>query len=352
MKSPFLRDFLTGVCTLGGFGVFAGILLLFGELRGVGDRRYTMYVRLDTAAGVNDSSPVSLNGVRVGTVQRLAPAPDDPRAVDLALRVREGVAIPSNAQVFLDRSLVGDSILDFYVPEGLPVAPAVEPGGRLTLRAETLVTRISRGVEEPLKELSRLSARFDELSLTYTEVGRNINRLVEPRTPADVQQGAAPNLASVIGRVDTVLADAESWLGDETLRQDAREAVTRLKDTLDSVKQAAAELENSAQVARQRVDTLSTRVESSLNNADATIQETRAAVAQGAQTLRHAETAATELGKLIQGVNSGAGTLGRLAQDPELYNSMRDAAKRLERALTEVQLLAEKYRAEGIRLKL
>jgi hypothetical protein len=40
--------------------------------------------------------------------------------------------------------------------------------------------------------------------------------------------------------------------------------------------------------------------------------------------------------------------MAQLLNNPDLYNSMNDAAVRLERALTEAQLLIEKFKAEGV----
>ena len=50
----------------------------------------------------------------------------------------------------------------------------------------------------------------------------------------------------------------------------------------------------------------------------------------------------------MSGINRGEGTVGQLARNPELYNSVKDAADRLEMALRELQLRVQKYKDEGI----
>ena len=55
---------------------------------------------------------------------------------------------------------------------------------------------------------------------------------------------------------------------------------------------------------------------------------------------------------MLESVNSGKGTLGQLVNNPDLYHSLNDAAKRLEKALGEVELLAQKIKAEGVKVGL
>ena len=69
-------------------------------------------------------------------------------------------------------------------------------------------------------------------------------------------------------------------------------------------------------------------------------------------TLRKAEDAAGKLAGALDLATNGQGTMGQLMNNPDLYNSLKDATTRLDKALTEFQLLAEKFRTEGVRLKL
>ena len=50
--------------------------------------------------------------------------------------------------------------------------------------------------------------------------------------------------------------------------------------------------------------------------------------------------------------SEGNGTVGMLLNNPDLYNSLTEAAVRLQRVLEEVQLLIEKLKAEGVQIKL
>jgi len=54
---------------------------------------------------------------------------------------------------------------------------------------------------------------------------------------------------------------------------------------------------------------------------------------------------------LLVDAREGKGTVGRLMQDPQMYNSLTDAANRLAAALKEAKLLLEKWKNEGLDVK-
>ena len=55
---------------------------------------------------------------------------------------------------------------------------------------------------------------------------------------------------------------------------------------------------------------------------------------------------------MLDATAKGEGTFGKLLTNPDLYDSLKDATDRLDKALAEFQLLAEKFRTEGVRLRL
>lgn len=339
MKRQFARDFFTGLTALGGVAGIIVMLAIFGELREVGQRYYTFHLKMPSAGGLTTTSRVTLNGVRIGTIVGIANAPDPTRGVELALRVREGVRIPESFEVYIDKTLVGDASLDLILkPGAAPEANFVDPGEVIERDATGLFDRISEAIREPLERMSRTADNIDQLAATYTQVGAQLNTLLEPRTPQQVEAGAAPNIRSAIARADAALAGANRWLGDERLR-------SGIIDVTDKASGVLAQASDTAGAWRRTAETLD-------RQAGDAGQKLGAVADQAAGTLRRIDDAAAEVAQLASAINEGQGTFGQLAQNPDLYNAVRDAAKRLERALAEFQLMVEKYKAEGIPLKL
>jgi len=339
---PMVRDFFTGVTALIGVGGLIVMLMMFGELTEVGQRHYTLVVHVDNASGLAATSPVTLNGVRIGQVQSAAVRPAPDAGAELVVRVKEAIKVPRSVRVSVDRSLVGDASLEFSMPPGTPAAAmndllvdgdVIEAPG-----ATTLFARLEAMVAGPLERFSTTADSIDALARTYTGVGERLNDLLAPRTLAEVEAGAAPNVRTAVARADAALAGVSSLIGDGAVVADTKAVIARAGKVLGDASALAAAWSATA-----------SRVDEQVDRAGGTLD---AVSAQALATLRRTEDAASGLALTLETARTGPGTVGQLMQNPDLYNSLRDAAQRLDRALTEFQLLVETYKTEGIPLKL
>lgn len=338
------RDFLVGVTAILGVAGLGLTLFLFGELQG--KDVYRLDLRLDTASGLYKSSPVTLNGVRIGTVKAIAPAKNPIEGVDLSVEVQNGIDVPRSVEVSIERNFVGDSSLAL-IPRAPAPGQALEffkPGERLEAKAGGgMMDSITSMLDERLGDLDQALSDFHTLAATWTRVGQSAEALLAPRTPEQVdaaREAGKPeeaNIASAVARIDRAVAAIEQWAGDETLRGDAKRFVSKAADVFDQASEAVDAWTKTARTLETRAD----QVGENLNTA------TRDFVALS-KTLGEA---VEEVRVAVGTVNRGEGTLGQLMNNPDLYNSITDAAKRLEKALLEAQLLVEKYRKEGVPIR-
>jgi phospholipid/cholesterol/gamma-HCH transport system substrate-binding protein len=342
IRSPFLRDFLTGVTAIvATFALFA-FLWRIGDLRDVGVSYYRFTLRLDQTPGLSPTSYVTLNGVRVGSIESLAPASPLSEGVDIGLRMRSDVKLPKEFGVFLDRSLIGESTLDLRVPRELTSAQmmdVVQDGDRVMgKKADTLFSQIAAAVEKPLARFDRTADSIEKLSTTLDATGAHLNELLEPRTAEDVKAGKPPNLRTTLARVDTILVSADKWLNDEEMLNDLRASADRMVKLLDEAGHAVESIDRTASSVQKQADELGPKV--------------AALTADASETLKKIDAASTDLAAIGQSIQKGEGTLGQLVKNPDLYNSLKDASKRLDKALEELQQVLAKFKAEGIPLKL
>lgn len=343
MRYPLMRDFLTGLTALAGLVGLIATLLIAGELTGIAERRYEVTVHVSNANGLSPSSAVTLNGVKIGSVSSAAVRDSAAGSgATLVLRVREDVRIPRAATVAIERSFVGDASLEFTVPEGLSaeqLSDAIPPGGVIDAGAAPgMLARLEGMVKGPLDRLTETAGRVDGLVEEWTNVGRRINEMVEPRTLADVEAGKQPNVRSAIERLDGAVADAQVWMKHTDVIGQAKDLITRAGNVFDEVMTTAKTWTGTGKTLDEETKL--------------TAEQIRTLSGEAVTTLRAAENAADNFAQLVERINKGEGTAGQLATNPDLYRSLKDAADRLDRALTEVQLLVEKYKAEGIPLKL
>lgn len=336
-----MRDFFIGSTALVGLGGLALTLFLFGEFRG--SKTYPLRLELDSASGLYKSSLVTLNGVRIGEVRTVEPASDPREGAVLGLAIVEGVRVPRDIEVSIDRNFVGDSSLALR-PRSLvkdrPLGDAdfLKPNESLKAKAGSFMDQIGSVLDSRLGSLMGAADDFRRLSGTWTRVGERAEALMTPRPAADVDAGRQdPNLATAIARIDRAAAAVQAWLGDEDLRGDAKRAVARASDVFDKAAEAVDTFNATAKTINDRVTTVGDSVDAA----------TREVVALSNQ----AGEAINELRGILAQVNRGDGTVGQLVQNPDLYNALTDAARRLEKALTEAQLIIEKYRKEGIPIR-
>lgn len=349
MNKATVRDFVTGATAIAGLSALAIMLILFGETKNIFNKTYEFDLRLPAAGGMREGAPVTLNGVRIGQVRKATILEAPQRGVDLRLRINDGVKIPRAVSVAIDKSFVGEAVLDFAIPDGAgaaDLATLIKPDEVVSDKQVTsLFGQLTDMVEEPLRKLSKAADKIDALASTYNDAGveiktvaKRLNDMLEPRTLADVAAGKPANVASTMARVDAALTSADKWLGDEQLRADAKLIVQKGQRVMDDASTLVKSWTATGESVQKTVDQSAAKIDAALSSIQSTASK--------------ADKAADEFAKLLEGINQGKGTAGQLATNPDLYNSLKDAATRLDRALTEFQALMEKVKAEGIRVGL
>ncbi len=338
---PVIRDFFTGVLAIVGLLGAIAMMFLFGEFADTGKKFYNFTIHVNSASGLTTTSVVTLNGVKVGQVTGMSVVPPPGNGAEVKVKIYEGTRIPAAAIVAIEKGFVGDASLEFQIPAHLTAAAIAE-----TIQPDTTFeggdassgfAKLASALERPLSRFSDTADRIDTLAATYTALGQRLNEMVEPRSLADVEGGKDPNIRSAIARADAAMRQISRLLDDDHIVGEARASLARANALMDEVSTLGKAWTQTA----TSVDAQVTKVSDSV----------QALTSEAAGTLRATERAATELGTTLEAVNKGQGTVGQLVNNPDLYNALRDAAQRLDRALTAVQLLVEKYRAEGIPLR-
>ncbi len=333
------KDFLVGITVIVGLVGIGVLLLYFGEFEGVRQRTYGIFLRLPDATGLSSASRVTLNGVEIGNIHSItiADSADPAQGVLIALKVVEGIRVPRNAEITLERGLVGEAALAMVArPTGAVTdADFISPGETYVTTAQGFFDAIAGMIDKRLAAFTDAAKAVEKLSDTYTQVGEQAKTLLQQHPLDEVDAGQAqPNIATTIARLDRTVKAAEAWLGDDKLRTDISTAAARLTTVLDE----AAKAVDAWTATARTVDTQAANLG----------EEARTTLRDFAQSTKALNDTMLEVQTLVARVNRGEGTAGQLVTNPDLYNSVTDAATRLEKALTEAQLLFEKYRKEGL----
>lgn len=335
------RNFIIGLVSIIGLIGFATLLIFFGELDVLPRQKYVITVSMNMAGGLRTGSPVELNGVYIGTIEQvdLHPSPPDPaHPVRVIAFINKNQRIPRNVDARVDRSLLaGSAILQLIgspPPEGEPKQYHPTDGtAELFLTEQPLLEEIRAELDERTKPLIDALDSFNELSATYISLGENLNELVRP-LDLDTDAPDAPNIRQAMARFNAVLDDAREalrlvnhWLDDEQLRADAKQAVANARTLTEQATTTIEQYGKLADKLHGDVDEVLKAIVPLTDEMSMTLAEVRL---------------------LMNIATEGSGTIAQLLNNPDLYESLNDAAERLEQALTEVRLFIQKAKSEGL----
>lgn len=330
MNQQSARDIAVGLTTLVGIAGFIVLLVLFGYLPAMFQQGYTVTLRLPDGGGVHADSNVTLAGVKVGKVEDVQLAPVTEGGVVVTARIDEGVLLPAgtHAQVpmnFFGAGGVVDLIYDLDdLPQGmLPTdGTAVIPG-----RSPSPAAMVQEALAAPIERLDAMANDFGRLVTRWDRVGASLDAMLTPGGEADLPAAIA-GAKEAAEATKLAMAQAESLLGDETMRDDLRATVQEARALTEST--------------RKRLDTLGAQLETDLPSLS---EDYRQLAKDFSQVLG-------QIQRVTERLEAGEGTAGRLLTDASAYENLEDATDRLNAVLDDARLLIEKWRKEGLPLRL
>lgn len=335
------RNIAVGLTTIAGLVGFALLLLLFGAVPRWFESGYEVRIELPDAGGLHSGSRVYLNGVQIGMVRSVALLEPVNKGVIVTVGIERRYRIPAHVEVKVPLVMLGGSpTIQFYAANDVPEQVAYLPTdgsamlqGRVASPFEAVVGDVSGSLTGPVAAaISALAINVEELSSEWLLVGQNLNQLLELRSVKDVDMGeVGANLSTVVVRLDERMAETREVLAGIDRIVNDEQMVDDLRTTF------------------ANASGLTEKLADSVNELSGTVQE-------GVETLRTRYLAlADDLGgavaslhRFVNLVGDGEGSVGQLIHNPALYDNLNDAAVRLQKALDELRLLVQKWKAEGL----
>ena len=335
---------LTSIAALLGL---AALLMSFGELDPLLNPRYKVTVKSDDAAGLRPGGAVEYNGVPVGVVDQVyMESSDVEMPVRIVALVDSAVLLPKDVKPFATSPLIGgSSVLQLQPshPTTQPLASSTQDhlptdGSAMIVGPIRggLFAQITEQLDQRMKPITDSLEKFNALSDTYVEVGHNLNGLFATQSPEQIAGGEQPNLRTAVVKLNKALDEAteglqlaRDFLADDQLRNDARDAVRKANALIDQASAAVTKYAELATSLQKDSNALVQRLLPVADSLGSTLEEVR---------------------RVTKLASEGQGTVGQLLNNPDLYNSLNDAAVRLEHAIIDLQLLIAKLREEGVNI--
>lgn len=352
--SPSTREIRVGLVILAALAVLAAGIFLIGERNNLFSPKNSYRVELNTVAGLKPGNPVQLNGVDVGTVERVV-LPEDPSATQIlvwitvdrqyAERIRGPVdprAViegqpPSRARI-KTLGLLGDKYIE--ITTGSEVYPVIESGEEIPAAQPTNVDALLASGEDVMDNVVEISSSLSKI-LARMEKGEGLlgeltsdspsgQRLKQSligtsesleRIALTIEHGEGPlprllndremavKLERSLDRFDSVLAQAQSGPGLLPGLLNDPSTKVRFDETLASLQQVAGDLQTFT---------------ADLETSDALLPRLVKDEEYGREVTEEVRQFVERLNEVSAKLSEGEGTAAKLINDPQIYEAVND----------------------------
>lgn len=221
MENNKVLETKVGIFLVVGIFIIAGLIIYFGRVGEAFQSTYTIAVDFPNASGLKKGAQVYFAGAPVGRVATPPKLIDNGRAVQVNLKIWDGVNIRKDAKIVIaSAGMLGDRFVDVQ-PQG-ETADFVKDGDQIKGERQTELSEMAERADPVLKNLKQISQKLDQDVLT-PETEENIKETIR-------------KLKSSVTRADDLLAQAQQGKGplakilnDPKLSKDLTDFISNIK---------------------------------------------------------------------------------------------------------------------------
>lgn len=286
-----------------------GFVILFQFMKGKSlfTTDNIFYAKYDNVEGLEPSSPVSINGLKVGHVDKIIPITDKSGKIHFVLKV-----LVDDAFEFSKKSQI--EIFEPGLMSGKQVRVNLAYGGEMAKDGDTLagsyresmMNSISSQVGPVKDQLQQVLKRADSLIL-------NANAITDAQNQAQIRALLA-SLNRTVSSFETTSQQTNRLLANND---------PRIQQMLDNANLATV----SARTAIDKYGRVAEQVDvQKLNN-----------------TIDKLSLTSDKLNNVISGIQNGEGSLGKLAKDEQLYQNLNETSANLNELVKDMKANPKRY---------
>lgn len=287
-----------------------GFVFLFQFMKGksffVSDNIF--YAKFDNVDGLQASNPISINGLKVGQVDKIIPVTGKDGKLHFVVK------------------LLIDKIYGFSKNS---TAEIFEPG-------------IMSGKE------MRVNLVYD--NATFAKTGDTLKGTSQLSLMSNLSSQVGPvkdQLQSVLAKVDSTVAATNKILDEQNRRE--------IKALLISLNQTVASFKQTSDNTNKLISNNQKGIENVVSNANETMKSAKIAVdkygnvaesidtKQLNQTIAKLSEVSNKLNQVVSGIQNGEGSLGKLTKDEELYKNLNETSANLNSLVKDIKENPKRY---------
>ncbi|WP_294203443.1 MlaD family protein [uncultured Chryseobacterium sp.] len=302
----FSKELKAGVIAL---LAIVGFVVLFQFMKGrsLFTTDNIFYAKYDNVEGLAQSSPVSINGLKVGQVDKIIPNTNKDGKIDFLVKI----TVDNNFE------FSKNSTLEIFEPSlmgGKEMRINLMYGGPTAKDGDTLRGAFKLGTLGSLS--SQVGPVKDQLQVVLHRVDSlmtNANQLVDAQNRQEIKL-LLVNLNKTVGALQTTAASVNSLVGHND---------PKLQKVLDD----ASLTMQSGKVTLDKYGNLAESIDTKKLNA----------------TIANLDETVGQLNKVVSGINRGEGSLGKIMKDDQLYNNLNAASSNLNGLIEDLKAHPKKY---------
>lgn len=286
----------TGILVLLGIGLFIfGFSYLKSNDIFVTDR--TFYAVYSDVEGVVNGTPVTVNGLPVGSIQKISFHNGNKLLVKFRVENDIEFSINSLAQIY-ETGLIGG--------KALAIIPSNDKS-RKAVSSDTLKSSIAPGLTDLVnKKITNLQVKIESMVMSADSVLFKINRVFDDSTRANLRNSVSDFNYTIAELKETSLA----------INDIVKSNKSRIDLTIGNVSKISKDLSN---------------ITSSLTNSDLDI------------TLANFKKSSEDLSFILNNINTGEGTISKLIVNDSLFNNLNEASRSIDLLLEDIRLNPNRY---------
>lgn len=286
-----------------------GFVILFQFMKGKSlfTTDNIFYAKYDNVEGLEPSSPVSINGLKVGHVDKIIPITDKSGKIHFVLKVRV-----NDAFEFSKKSQI--EIFEPGLMSGKQVRVNLAYGGEMAKDGDTLAG----------------SYRESMMNSISSQVGPVKDQLQE-----------------VLKRADSLILNATAITDAQNQAQ--------IRALLASLNRTVSSFETTSQQTNRLLANNDPRIQQMLDNANLATISARTAIDKYGRvaeqvdvqklnnTIDKLSLTSDKLNNVISGIQNGEGSLGKLAKDEQLYQNLNETSANLNELVKDMKANPKRY---------
>jgi phospholipid/cholesterol/gamma-HCH transport system substrate-binding protein len=352
--SPKSREVRVGVVILAAMVVLAIGIFLIGGKDNLFSRKTRYYVEFNSVSGLKPGSPIELDGVTVGTIQRVV-LPEDPRKKQIRVWIEVDSGYAGRIRGPLDPrgivreqeasrariktlGLLGDKFIG--INSGSPAYPPVPHDGPIFAAQPTNVDALIASGEDVMDNVAEISHSLNSI-LARMERGEGILGQLTSDTPEGRRLqnslvGTSESLERIALKVENGQGPIPRMLNDQAMAEQLAQSLDLFHSLLDQAQNGPGLVPGLINDPTSRVqfnETLSSlrQVAQDLQGITADLESSQGLLPRLVKDEEYGREITGQIRELVQRLNEistkiseGNGTAAKLINDPQIYQAVND----------------------------